>query len=102
MSKFFYKIIFWQKVEREGVKDEFLDDLSSKICVYRDYTFNVIPICTASLSINSLIQFVDVKFYSWGCHFQSLQLHGFVKNSSGGREVNLINTLSKINLSKIG
>ena len=26
----------------------------------------------------------------------------FVKNSRGGREVNMINTLSKINLSKIG
>ena len=26
----------------------------------------------------------------------------FVKNSRGGREVNIINTLSKINLSKIG
>ena len=26
----------------------------------------------------------------------------FVKNSRGGREVNVINTLSKINLSKIG
>ena len=26
----------------------------------------------------------------------------FVKNSRGGREVNMINTVSKINLSKIG
>ena len=26
----------------------------------------------------------------------------FVKNSRGGREVNMINTLSKINLSKLG
>ena len=26
----------------------------------------------------------------------------FVKNSRGGRELNMINTLSKINLSKIG
>ena len=26
----------------------------------------------------------------------------FVKNSRGGREVNMINTLSKINMSKIG
>ena len=26
----------------------------------------------------------------------------FVKNSRGGREVNMINTMSKINLSKIG
>ena len=26
----------------------------------------------------------------------------FVKNSRGGREVNVINTMSKINLSKIG
>ena len=26
----------------------------------------------------------------------------FVKNSRGGREINMINTLSKINLSKIG
>ena len=26
----------------------------------------------------------------------------FVKNSRGGREINMINTVSKINLSKIG
>ena len=26
----------------------------------------------------------------------------FVKNSRGGREVNMINTMSKINLSKVG
>ena len=29
-------------------------------------------------------------------------MHGFVKNLRGGREVNIINTLSKNNLSKLG
>ena len=34
--------------------------------------------------------------------FKALNFMIFVKNSRGGREVNMINTLSKINLSKIG
>ena len=34
--------------------------------------------------------------------FKAYNFMIFVKNSRGGREVNMINTLSKINLSKIG
>ena len=34
--------------------------------------------------------------------FKALNFMIFVKNSRGGREVNMINTVSKINLSKIG
>ena len=35
-------------------------------------------------------------------NFTALNFMIFVKNSRGGREVNMINTVSKINLSKIG
>ena len=35
ISKKNYKIIFWQKEEREGVINEFLDDFNPKICAYK-------------------------------------------------------------------
>ena len=56
----------------------------------------------ASLSVIFTIQRVIIKFDSRLCNFKAYKLMNFVKNSMGGREVNMMNTLSKNSLSKIG
>ena len=62
----------------------------------------LMPLFTAFLSSNSLKQNIDVKFDSRLHQLKAWNSIVLFKNLTGGREVNIINTLSKNKLSKLG
>ena len=92
-------MIFWQKLEGEGVTTYIFKNRSTLFCmmyysIWPNQGTLCLSVCTPDpQKVIWTIENVSLK---------ALNFMIFVKNSMGGREVNTTNTLSKINLSEIG
>ena len=100
ISKNWKKMIFWQKLEREGVTKHIVKNRSTLFCmIYYSIWPNqgtlCLSVCTPDpQKVIRIIENVNSK-PKMSCFLSKIL-------GEGGREVNMINTLSEINLSKIG
>ena len=96
---------FWQKLEREGVTN-ILSKIEALYFVwFITLSIPLYPKSTLFCMINYSVYTPDpqkVIGIIENVSFNAYNFMIFVKISRGGREVNMINTLSKINLSKLG
>ena len=99
ISKKLKERIFWQKLEREGVTKHIGKNRSTLFCmIYYSIWPNQGTLCLSVCTSDPQ----KVVGITENVSFKAKNFIIFVKNSMGGREVNMINTVSKINLSKIG